>query len=478
MRKLLLFIFILLHYGYDANASHAIGGEITYKCLGANQYQIQFKFYRDCAGIPAPSTMDIEITNSCGFTVSPLFINPTPTSPIQISPVCSGLITTCNGGSYTGIEEWVYSGTIVLPGECTDWTFAHSESARNGSITTTTGAGANLYIYSVLNNMNGICDDSPTFGNKPIPFVCVGQLFCFNNGAYDIQGDSLTYQLIPPRTGPTPADTVTYISGYSYLHPLLSSPPFSLNNVTGEICMVPQQSDVSPTAILVSSYRNGVLIGQIERDMQFTVLNCVNNIPSLSGINGTSSDSITVCSNQQNCVFLASTDADVANTTMVYWDNSIPGANATNSSGNRDILTLCWTPSNADAQRSPITFTATVVDNNCPYIGTSINTYHLYVDTSPTCIPTITPRISPENMELKIFPQPASGTIHFYFGGGFNLLNGYSLLINDMQGRSVFRTSVTEQSLSADVRNMKGVYCLTIQDKRGLIIKREKIIID
>lgn len=477
MKRFVLFVLIALSKIHHADASHANGGEITYKCLGANQYQIQFKFYRGCSGIPAPSTMDIVITNSCGFTVAPVILNPTPTSPTEISPVCSGTLTTCNGGVYTGLEEWVYSGTVVLPGECADWTFAHSESARTSS-TTTTGTGYNLYIYSVLNNMNGICDDSPTFLNNPITLICVGQRLCFNYGAYDIQGDSLYFQLISPRTGPTQGDTITYAAGYSYSQPLLSNPPMTLNTQTGEICMTPVQSDVTTMALLVSSYRNGVLIGQIERDMQFAISACNTSIPSLLGFNGSLVDNITVCANQQNCFYITAIDPDPSNATIINWDLSIPNTTTINSSGNRDTLTICWTPSNADAQRSPFTFTATVVDNNCPYIGTSINTYHLYVDTSPTCIPTITPRISPDNMELKIFPQPASGTIHFYFGGGFNLLNGYSLLINDMQGRSVFRTSVTEQSLSADVRNMKGVYCLTIQDKRGLIIKREKIIID
>ena len=474
----MLFVLLVIYQIPNANASHAIGGEITYKCLGTNQYQLQFKFYRDCFGIPAPQTMDIEITNSCGFTVPLMILTPTPTSPTQISPVCAGLINTCNGGVYTGIEEWVYSGTIVLPGECSDWTFAHSESARNASITTTSFSTGNLYIYSVINNTNGICDDSPTFENKPIPFICVGQLFCFNNGAYDVQGDSMSYQLIPPRTGPNLADTVTYLSGYSSLYPLLSSPPLSLNNLTGEICMVAQQADVTPIAILVSSYRNGVLIGQIERDMQFIVLTCSNNLPGLSGFNGTSSDSITVCANQLNCVFFISTDADAADSTMTLWDNSIPNATSSNSSGKRDTLTICWTPSNAEALQNPFTFTVKAIDNSCPYNATTINTYQMYVDTSPTCIPTAIQQTIQENQELKIYPQPATGTIYFSFDDKLNSQAGYSLLINDLQGRSVFQTPITQQIFSIDVHNLKGIYFVIIHDKNGYFIKREKIIIN
>ena len=30
------------------NATHLIGGEITYTCLGGNQYEIKVVIYRDC----------------------------------------------------------------------------------------------------------------------------------------------------------------------------------------------------------------------------------------------------------------------------------------------------------------------------------------------------------------------------------------------------------------------------------------------
>ncbi|MCX7764726.1 MAG: hypothetical protein N2253_07545 [Bacteroidia bacterium] len=32
-------------------ATHLMGGEITYQCIGPNQYRIRVKLYRDCGGI-------------------------------------------------------------------------------------------------------------------------------------------------------------------------------------------------------------------------------------------------------------------------------------------------------------------------------------------------------------------------------------------------------------------------------------------
>lgn len=32
-------------------ATHLMGGQITYECIGPNQYRVTVKLYRDCGGI-------------------------------------------------------------------------------------------------------------------------------------------------------------------------------------------------------------------------------------------------------------------------------------------------------------------------------------------------------------------------------------------------------------------------------------------
>src|SRR5687768_10274444 len=48
----LLIVFFIQLSG-EAYASHAQGGDLTYTCLGGNQYQLRLSFYRDCAGVNA-----------------------------------------------------------------------------------------------------------------------------------------------------------------------------------------------------------------------------------------------------------------------------------------------------------------------------------------------------------------------------------------------------------------------------------------
>src|SRR6185295_5546889 len=105
--------------------------------------------------------------------------------------------------------EWLFEGDVTLPGPCTDWTFYHSENARNNAITTVQLSGLDLFDYCVINNTINVCNNSPVFSNKPVTFPCMGQNFFFNHGAYDAEGDSLSFDLITPRTGPLASDTIS-----------------------------------------------------------------------------------------------------------------------------------------------------------------------------------------------------------------------------------------------------------------------------
>ena len=135
------------------------------------------------------------------------------------------------------------------------------------------------------------------------------------------------YQLITPydRAG-TP---VTYLAPFTSNQPLSSSPAMSFNPQTGDICMTPTNLEVTVMAVLVKEYRNGVLIGSVERDIQVTVITCSNIIPTLTGINGTNSFAMTICAGEQTCFDVFSSDVDAGQNTFVTWDYAIPGADFT-----------------------------------------------------------------------------------------------------------------------------------------------------
>ena len=112
-----------------AQASHAMGADLTYTCLGGDQYAITLAFYRDCSGINAPSSMPIVITSSCGN----MNISLQNVSMVEVSLLCPTAVSTCQGGSQPGVEQWIYTDTVTLV-PCSDWTLSWTHCCRNPSL--------------------------------------------------------------------------------------------------------------------------------------------------------------------------------------------------------------------------------------------------------------------------------------------------------------------------------------------------------
>ncbi len=361
----------------NLQASHSMGSDLTYRCLGGNTYEITLSFYRDCVGVPADGFANIILSSSC-YPAFSTTIYPITGTGNEISPLCPSQTSTCSGGTFTGVQEYIYRGIVNLPGPCTDWTFGYNLCCRNNAITNINiPGGTQMYVFATLNNVAAPCNNSPTFGNRPVPFVCQGQQYCYNHGAYDSDGDSLVYTLITPYDSPNL--NIQYRPPFSASNPLTSNPAMSFNPQTGDICMTPTNLEVTVMAVLVREYRNGVLIGSVERDIQVTVINCNNQLPAMSGINGTSSFSQTICAGTQTCFNLFSSDPNTSQNTYVSWDYSIPGATFTVIPGNRQSASFCWTPTQAQISSNPYCFTVTVEDDNCPYLGSQVFSYCIIV---------------------------------------------------------------------------------------------------
>ena len=355
-------------------ASHAMGADLTYECMGGNTYKLRVSFYRDCIGIAAPASINVNIKSvSCGRNFG-ITCNPIPGTGQEVTALCPTAVTTCNGGTYTGIQEWVYEGLVTLPVQCTDWTFSWTYCCRNAAITTINTPGAStFYIYATLDNTVVQCNNSPTFTNKPVPFACIGQQFQFNHGAIDIDGDSLVYSMVTPKQTST-AD-VNYLAPYNAITPLASTPALQFNTVNGDIFFTPTLMQVTVMAVLVQEYRNGLLIGSVVRDIQVTVMNCNNSLPTLTGMNGTNVFDTTICANTPLCFDIYSNDADVGQNLNISWNNGIDSGSFTAAGTPHPTGTFCWTPTSANISNSPYCFTVRVNDDACPYIGSQTYSY-------------------------------------------------------------------------------------------------------
>ncbi len=360
-------------------ASHLAGADLTYQSLGNGTYLVTYTFYRDCFGITAPTTASLTLeSNSCGQAPQFITMDQVPGTGQEITPSCSTTVSTCNGGSSTGIQQYQYTALVSLPQGCPDWHMYVSDCCRNDGITTLQNAsGEGLYIDAYLNNTTSE-NTSPEFNNIPIVFFCIGQTNYFNHGAVDVDGDSLVYSFITPRNAIN--DPVVYNAGYSVSNPLSSNPAATIDANTGDIAVTPTQQEVGVISVVVDEYRNGVLIGRVMRDIQVYTVACSNTLPSLSGVNGSTAYNTSACvGGAPFCFNIVSADNNSGDSLWMDWNNGIQGASFDPGFGPRPIGQFCWSPTPADARPNPYTFTVTIHDNSCPSPGVQTYSFSILV---------------------------------------------------------------------------------------------------
>jgi hypothetical protein len=277
-----LLLIMMMLSRHPAQATHQAGIDLTLHCIGGNTYVITFVLYRDCSGIPAPWTANDHFTcSSHGALNFSVNLPPIPGTGQEVTTSCTVLPTTCGGGTLYGIREWVYRDTIILP-PCNTWKTSWSDCCRNANTNVVNSVNTWTYIEATLNNADFPCSGTPYFSNIPNSQVCLLQPYCYNHGAIDPDGDSLSYSLVNPATT-GPGTSVNWFPPYNANQPILSTPPVTLNPLTGDICMTPTMLGKSFMAVKVEKWRrvNGVLhlVGSTIRDMQINIMSCLNQLP-------------------------------------------------------------------------------------------------------------------------------------------------------------------------------------------------------
>ena len=385
-----LLIPIFLSY-QKAQATHAMGADLRYECLGGDDYRITLSIYRDCIGSGLAAKQNIVFRSaSCG--VAPYILKADRTSIIELSPLCpvQQPNSTCNGGILPGVEEHRYELTTTLNQQCADWNISWQLCCRNLAITNSVITNTTrIYIESFLDNLNVTCNNSPYFTTAPVPFLCEGEPFLFNNGAIDPDGDSLVFELTDPLEyvsgNPVP---IAYNSNFSPTYPMATAPPntFNFDQNSGQFSFTPNNLQQGIVALIVKEYRNGVLIGSTMRDIQMVVILCNNSVPvintpiNISGglLNG---NTFSVCAGSTLSFDIQVTDGDPNDSLFVVSSltQAIPGASFSVTGVNPLNISISWPTTLADTGN--YFFSIAANDNGCPIIGKSNVGYNIIVNT-------------------------------------------------------------------------------------------------
>jgi len=400
-----LLFFLLLILSGKAHATHVMGTDFAYECLGSGKYRIIMNLYRDCNGISMDSTVQYYYKCQGAFTsgTSRTATRIEVTDVTGIDSAC-GVVSKCNTGSNFnyGIEQHVYVDTLDFSSvSCCSITVYYSVCCRNNGISTG-AAGQNFYSEMTINKCLSACNSSPKYTNYPVAIVCKDQDVVLNSGAVDTidVGDSLSYELTSSLRGAT--SNVTYYGSFRYYRPLtfLGFPNsnqalpsgFHLDPTTGDLAFRPTQvNQMSVVAFKVKEWRKDSTgtwqqIGESRRDLQVIVINCVNSNGDPNSLPVLATQSIAkVCSGDSVTMQIVVSDTNAADTVHLTWNNGIPGATfvITNPGGKRDTALISWRPAVKDTSSVPYSFTVTAKDNACPFPGSSTRAYAIQVGLKP-----------------------------------------------------------------------------------------------
>lgn len=281
----ILFLLSFLVLFYHLNATHIVGGELNYKKLTGDNYEIRLTVYRDCyVGVPPfdnPASLGVfDINNNLINSYNLTFLG-LDTLPAEINDPCTIPPTDfC-------YEVTTYIDTINLPPISGGYQLVYQRCCRNINILnifdpSNTGA---TYYATIPDNSVVTYNSNPVFKNWPPPFICLNKPFVFDHSAIDYDGDSLVYELFTPFEGATPTfpqpqppnnppyATVQFITPYSTAN-MLGGVPFTINAQTGQVTATPNTLGYFVIGVRCKEYRNGVFISETKRDFQLIVKDC------------------------------------------------------------------------------------------------------------------------------------------------------------------------------------------------------------
>jgi len=282
-------IFFMLPF--TASATHIVGGEIGYRCLGGNQYEITLRVFRDCFNADPTAFFDdpgiIGVYASNGLRLSNISLRPIGNDTLRKdldSCYTSFINSVC-------VHTTVYRSVITLNPRVGGYHFVYQRCCRNttiSNIVNPTEAGATYDILLTEAAMQK-CNSSPVVNSWPPVYVCANQELNVNSAATDVNNDSIAYKLCAPLVGGTlqrpqpipptapPFQPIIWLGPtYSLSNVLGGNNPLTIDVNTGIMKGVPPVLGQFVVAVCFEEYDRSTknLLSVVRRDFQYNVVNC------------------------------------------------------------------------------------------------------------------------------------------------------------------------------------------------------------
>jgi hypothetical protein len=419
LRELLLLLVLLVSASYQAQATHLLGGEMSYRYLDANgpanapfRYEITVDIYSNGLytvanpnGIAAPPkqvgiTVYNKTTSSQILTISAPRQGPLGKPVFPPTPVGCAV-----QGPSQPFYLVKYVQTVNLPVSIDGYYAVFTLEARNTTLTNinnpfgTNGGNVPLTLY-VSMSPPLIYNRSPVFSDTAVAIVCQNDTTISLNNAVDPDGDRLVYSfgtpygrltntaVFPPLPQPVP-----YFPGYSAAAPFgPGAGNFAIINAnTGIAKYGAKTNGLYGVAVDVAEYRtiNGreVLIGTTRRDLQLVVSTCPPTPPPVLPPSVTTPRNYTIEEGQSLSIPITATQATTGHPLLLTVNSALldgsgpfdatfngsqgvvqPGnltGTATASGTNSVSGTFVFNSACGNGRLTPYDLSVTVRDNGC-----------------------------------------------------------------------------------------------------------------
>jgi gliding motility-associated-like protein len=363
------FSLVLICISLQAHATHNRSGEITYKHLYGNTYEFTIT---TCTKLTSEANRaDLEIQYGDGV------IDTIPRVVFYDYPA-----TDTKQNYYVGTHTYTGPGTFLI--QCED-------PNRNANVLNIANSVDKIFCIQtllIISPFLGTPNNSLQLVDCPCPEeTCTGQPWIYNFGAYDPDGDSLSYQLIPCKG----EDCFDMSIPDVYQFPQeVGGGLLTLDAITGTLFWnAPTISGEYNLAVVVTEYRRGIRIGFVIRDMQVTVKGvCLNNAPAVSSVNDTC---VFANENVDFQAYAQDDQATVQDNPILHWEyfgegfflENNPATFATSPNGNPITGDFHWQPGCEAVRNNSYIFTLEATDAGPNVILKDLETFNITVNAPP-----------------------------------------------------------------------------------------------
>jgi hypothetical protein len=278
-----LFFVVALVMALESKATHLRAGEITVERLNCTSLT-----FRICITVYTNTESPIRFGDGV--------LNFGDGSQPHVTPTEPNIIRTDLGPN---VGTVTYCITHTFPG-AGQYVISYLEPNRNeGILNMFNSVETRFYLETTINIDPFLgCDNSPRLLVPPIDKACTGAAWYHNPGAYDPDGDSLSYEFTIPKKDkgqlvnnyrdPNVREFYDQIGiNYNAANETKDGPPtFTINPRTGTIIWdAPGKAGEYNIAFLIIEWRKignaWIKLGSVTRDMQIIVDDCNNTPPEL-----------------------------------------------------------------------------------------------------------------------------------------------------------------------------------------------------